>query len=98
MSVFNQNNPKENSEELLYQSIKDELKPILEEWDRKSGLFDNKYRVSFPDPNRTKLIKDTSKIVMQFIWKKLGWKIPDYTRRVLDNDYNILELKDNDTI
>ena len=98
MSVFNQNSPKENSEELLYQSIKDELKPILEEWDRKSGLFDNKYRVSFTDINRTKLIKDTSKIVMQFIWKKLGWKIPDYTRRILDNDYNILELKDNDTI
>ncbi len=93
MSIFDQNNPQENSEELLYQAIKDELKPILEEWDRKSGLFGNSDRVSFSDPTRTKLIKDTSKIVMQFIWRKLGLKMPEYTRRVLDEDFNLLEFK-----
>ena len=93
MSIFDQNNPQENSEELLYQAIKDELKPILEEWDKKSGLLGNSNEISFSDPNRTKLIKDTSKIVMQFIWRKLGLKMPDYTRQVLDNDYNILEYK-----
>ncbi len=92
MSIFNQNSPREDSEELLYQAIKDELKPILEEWDRKSGLLDDNDRISFSDPNRTKLIKDTSKIVMQFIWRKLGWKIPDYTRQLLDSEYNIMEL------
>lgn len=92
MSVFDQNNPQENSEELLYQAIKDELKPILEEWDKKNGMV-NGTDVIYQDPSRTKLIKDTSKIVMQFIWRKLGLKMPDYTRQVLDNNYNILELK-----
>lgn len=92
MSVFDQNNSQENSEELLYQAIKEELKPILEEWDKKSGTL-NGTDIVFQDSNRTKLIKDTSKIVMQFIWRKLGLKMPDYTRQVLDNNYNILELK-----
>lgn len=90
MSIFNQNSPQENSEELLYQAIKDELKPILEEWDRKNGDVNG---LVFLDATRTKLIKDTSKLVMQFIWRKLGMKIPEYTRRVLDDDYNIMELK-----
>ena len=94
MSIFDQNNPQENSEELLYQAIKDELKPILEEWDDKMGRI-NTGGVYLLDAQRTKLIKDTSKIVMQFIWRKLGLKMPDYTRRVLDNDYNILEYKQN---
>lgn len=92
MSIFDQNSPKENSEELLYEAIKEELKPILEEWDKKSGTL-NGADIVFQDSNRTKLIKDTSKIVMQFIWKKLGMKIPEYSRRVLDDDFNILELK-----
>ena len=30
---------------------------------------------------------------MQFIWRKLGLKIPGYTRQVLDKDFNILEYK-----
>jgi len=90
MSIFNQNSPQENSEELLYQAIKDELKPILEEWDKKCGDVNG---MVFLDSSRTKLIKDTSKIVMQFIWRKLGLKMPEYTRRVLDDDYNIMELK-----
>ena len=92
MSIFDQNSPQENSEELLYQAIKDELKPILEAWDKKNGVFGDT-GVFITDPNRTKLIKDTSKIVMQFIWRKLGLKMPDYTRQVLDNNYNILEYK-----
>lgn len=95
MSIFDQNSPQENSEELLYQVIKDELKPILEAWDKKSGTL-NGTDIVFQDSNRTKLIKDTSKIVMQFIWRKLGLKMPDYTRQVLDNDYNILEYKKED--
>ena len=92
MSIFDQNSPQENSEELLYQSIKDELKPILEEWDKKNGIFGDT-GIYLTDPIRTKLINDTSKIVMQFIWRKLGLKMPDYTRRVLDKDFNILEYK-----
>lgn len=95
MSVFNQNSPQENSEELLYQAIKDELKPVLEAWDKKSGAL-NGTDIVFQDSNRTKLIKDTSKIVMQFIWRKLGMKIPDYTRQLLDKDFNLLELKQKD--
>ena len=98
MSVFDQNNPQENSEELLYQAIKEELKPILEEWDRKNGEFGVDLKtgqpISYEDPNRMKLIKETSKIVMQFIWRKLGLKMPDYTRRVLDENFNIMELID----
>lgn len=92
MSVFDQNSPQENSEELLYQVIKEELKPLLEKWDDKCGTL-NGTDVVFQDPNRTKLIKDTSKIVMQFIWRKLGLKIPEYTRQVLDKDFNLMELK-----
>ncbi len=92
MSIFDQNSPQENSEELLYQAIKDELKLVLEEWDKKSGTL-NGTDIVYQDPNRTKLIKDTSRIVMQFIWRKLGLKMPDYTRRVLDKDFNILEYK-----
>ena len=95
MSIFDQNNPQENSEELLYQAIKEELKPILDKWDEKCGVIGDS-GVSFMNPNRTKLIKETSKIVMQFIWRKLGLKMPDYTRQVLDNDYNILEYKKED--
>ena len=91
MSIFDQNNSKENSEEVLYQSVKEELKPILEKWDDRIGR--EKWGMYVPDPQRVKLIKDTSKLVMQFIWMKLGMKIPDYTRRVLDNEYNIMELK-----
>lgn len=91
MSIFDQNNSKENSEEVLYQSVKEELKPILEKWDDRVGS--EKWGIYVPDPQRVKLIKDTSKLVMQFIWMKLGMKIPDYTRRVLDNEYNIMELK-----
>lgn len=96
MSIFDQNSPKENSEELLYETIKEELKPILEEWDDKMGKI-NTDGIYFHDPQRTKLIKDTSKIVMQFIWRKLGLRIPDYSRRVLDDDFTILELKKENT-
>lgn len=92
MSIFDQNSPRENSEELLYQAIKDELKLILEEWDKKNGMVFGADMI-YQDPSRTKLIKDTSKIVMQFIWRKLGLKIPDYTRRVLDDEYNLMEFK-----
>jgi len=95
MSVFNQNSPKENNDELLYQAIKEELKPILDKWDEKCGVIGDS-GVSFMNPNRTKLIKETSKIVMQFIWRKLGMKIPDYTRQLLDKDFNLLELKQKD--
>lgn len=97
MSVFDQNNPQENSEELLYQAIKEELKPILEEWSRinnEVGGFTNGQPVYCEDDNKLKLIKETSKIVMQFIWRKLGLKMPDYTRRVLDENFNIMELID----
>jgi hypothetical protein len=86
MTVFDQTNSKENSEELLYQAIKEELKPVLDKWFEKCTL----------DPtmtNRT-MIKETSRVVMQFIWRKLGMKIPDYTRRVLDDDYNLMEMID----
>lgn len=95
MSVFNQNSPKENNDELLYQAIKEELKPILDKWDEKCGVIGDS-GVSFMNPNRTKLIKETSKIVMQFIWRKLGMKIPDYSRQLLDKDFNLLELKQKD--
>lgn len=91
MSVFDQNSPKENCEEVLYQEIKEELKPILEEWDNKMGRI-NTGGVYFVDPHRIKLIKDTSDIVLQFVWKKLGWKMPDYSRRILDDDYNVMNL------
>ena len=99
MSIFDRNTSQENSEELLYQAIKEELKSILEQWDRKCGEisypWDNSasYTVIWEDENRTKLIKETSKIVLQFIWRKLGLKIPEYTRQVLDKDFNIIELK-----
>ena len=92
MSIFDQHNNQENSEELLYQAIKEELKPLLEEWDKKCGQISGS-GVTFMDPDRTKLIKNTSKIVLQFVWRKLGLKIPDYTRQVLDNDFNLMELK-----
>ena len=92
MSIFDQNNQKENSEELLYQAIKEELKPILEEWDKKNSMIG--LGMIWEDTGRTDLIKQTSKIVMQFIWRKLGLKMPDYTRRVLDDDYNILNYKE----
>jgi len=96
MSVFDQNNSQENSEELLYQAIKEELKPLLEAWDDKCGTFSpphDGYQAVWKDPDRTKLIKDTSRIVLQFVWRKLGLKIPEYARQVLDKDFNILELK-----
>ena len=95
MSVFNQNSPKENNDELLYQAIKEELKPILDSWDEKCGMMGDT-GIPFMDPNRTKMIKETSKIVMQFIWRKLGMKIPDYSRQLLDKDFNLLELKQKD--
>ena len=94
MSIFDQNNSKENSEEVLYQAVKEELKPILEKWDDRVGR-ENTGGIYFQDPQRIKLIKDTSKLVMQFIWMKLGMKIPDYTRRVLDSEYNIMGFKTN---
>lgn len=96
MSIFDQTNSKENSEELLYQTIKEELKPLLEKWDRKCGTYgssDN--NIYWTDPDRTKLIKATSRIVLQFVWKKLGMKLPEYTKQFIDNDYNILEMKTN---
>ena len=92
MSIFDQNSSQENSEELLYQAIKEELKPILDQWDRKCGLVGDT-DIPWMDPERTKLIKETSKIVLQFVWRKLGLKIPEYTRQTLDKDYNILEFK-----
>jgi hypothetical protein len=92
MSLFDQYTDKENNDELLYQAIKEELKPILEEWDKKCGMMEDT-GVLFMDPNRTKMIKETSKIVMQFIWRKLGMKIPDYTRMMIDNNYNIMKLE-----
>lgn len=92
MSIFDQNNPKENSEELLYQAIKEELEPILRNWDDKVGR-ENTGGLYIQDPQRMRLIKDTSKIVMQFIWMKLGMKLPDYTRRILDSEYNLMGLK-----
>jgi hypothetical protein len=92
MSIFDQHNNQENSEELLYQAIKEELKPLLEEWDKKCRQLSGS-GTTFMDPDRTKLIKNTSKIVLQFVWRKLGLKIPDYTRQVLDNDFNLMELK-----
>lgn len=95
MSVFNQNSPKENNDELLYQTIKEELKPILDKWDEKCGVMEDA-GIPFMDINRTKMIKETSKIVMQFIWRKLGMKIPDYSRQLLDKDFNLLEFKQND--
>ena len=104
MSVFNQNNSQENSEELLYQAIKEELKTILEKWDKKCGEtpfnpadhpigYSPVYKTVWMDPDRTKLIKDTSRLVLQFVWRKLGLKIPEYARQVLDKDFNIMELK-----
>lgn len=95
MSIFDKNTDQENSEELLYQAIKEELKPILEKWDDKCGSQPphDGYQAIWKDPDRMKLIKDTSKIVLQFVWKKLGLKIPDYSRRLLDDNYNILEFK-----
>ena len=97
MSIFDQNSPQENSEELLYQAIKEELKGVLEKWDDKCGTMkvdsQTGYQAIWKDPERAKLIKETSKIVMQFVWRKLGLKIPEYTRQVLDKDYNILEFK-----
>ena len=95
MSLFDQNTPREDSEILLYQAIKEELKPILEELDKKLGTIKNSDSVSFTimDPSRMMAIKETSKVVMQFIWKKLGMKIPDYSRRVLDDNYKLLEVK-----
>ena len=92
MSIFNQNSPKEDNDELLYQTIKEELKPILEEWDGRCGKIEG-VDMHFVDPNRTKMIKDTSEIVMQFIWRKLGMKMPDYTRQVLDKNFNLLKLE-----
>jgi len=95
MSLFDQNSPKENNDELLYQAIKEELKPILEEWDKMCGEIEGT-DMYYVDPNRTKMIKETSKIVMQFIWRKLGMKIPDYSRQLLDKDFNLLETKQKD--
>jgi len=92
MSLFDQNTAKENHEELLYQTIKDELDPILDKWDQKCGTIKD-IGVPWMDSNRTKLIKETSKVVMQFIWRKLGMKMPEYTRQVLDNEFNIMEFK-----
>ena len=98
MTIFNQNTAKENSEELLYQAIKEALKPILTEIDKKFGTAHGINGLYFSDPDRIALIKETSKIVMQVIWKKLGWKIPDCTRRMVDDNFNVINctiLKNN---
>ena len=85
MSIFDKNTNKENSEEILYQAIKDELQPILSKWVDQTDLD--------MSMTRQTMIKETSKITMQFIWRKLGLKMPDYTRRVLDDEYNLMEFK-----
>lgn len=94
MSIFDQNNPKENSEELLYQTIKDELKEVLDKYDKKIGTPSTEIGIYFEDPERIKLIKDVSKLTLQFVWKKLGMKMPEYTRQILDKDFNILNYKE----
>ena len=92
MSIFDQNTPKENSEELLYIEIKDELQSLLDDFDHKKG---QKYceGVYLQDSDRTRLINEVGKVALQFIWRKLGMKIPEYTRQELDKDYNLMELK-----
>jgi hypothetical protein len=57
------------------------------------GLEDGGGQIVWDDPKRTKLIKDTSKIVLQFVWRKLGLKMPEYTRQMLDENFDILEFK-----
>ena len=82
MSIFDQNTPKENSEVLLYHAIDKELKTVLDQWGEGSLEMTKK-----------EIVKEISKITMQFIWRKLGMKIPEYTRLMIDGDCKLIEFK-----
>ena len=84
MSIFDQNTPKENSEVLLYHAIKEELKTVLDQWEEGSDVM---------EMTKKEIVKVISKITMQFIWRKLGMKIPEYTRLMIDGDCKLIEFK-----
>lgn len=91
MSIFDQNTPKENSEELLYIELKEELDEVFEKY-----YSDNRATVKnnvFYDDISLEDIKKIETITLQFVWRKLGMKMPNLTRNELDKDYKIMELK-----
>lgn len=91
MSIFDQNTPKENSEELLYIELKEELDEVFEKY-----YSDNRVTVKnnvFYDDVSLEDIKKIETITLQFVWRKLGMKLPNLTRNELDKDYKIMELK-----
>ena len=92
MSIFSNNSDKEHSEELLYEMILEELKPIMNKLDDKLGSMDGG-KFCWSDPERTKTIESTKNIVLQYIWRRLGMKIPELSKMSIDDKNNIISFK-----
>lgn len=95
MSIFSNNSDKEHSEELLYEMILGELKPIMSKLDDKLGTAETAEGGKFcwSDPERTKVIESTKNVVLQYIWRRLGMKIPELSKMSIDNENNIIAFK-----
>ena len=93
MGIFDSNTDKDNADELLYEAIKEELKPLLEKFDENCGKIAEGSEVYWINPKRSKVINETANMVLQFIWRKMGKKIPIYSKNVLDSDFNIMYFK-----
>lgn len=99
MSIFDKTDPKRDTEELQYANIEKELETFLKEWDRRVGTipdFDPDSEVYVYDPSRTKTIMETGKLVLQYVWTKLGLNTPKGERRLVDNNCNLLNFNKND--
>ena len=87
MSLFEDKSIGDKCNDGIYLEIKRQLDEMMDNWKPSSptsifwGIDDGKE------------VHRISDIVLQFVWRKLGKKLPDLTRRSLDDDFNIMEYK-----
>ena len=99
MSLFDKNTVEESSDELLYTILVEELEKKAEQWDAENnrvGVGIDKPGVYIYDANRVIGLKRFSKVILQYLWKKLGKKLPDLTRNYVDKNGELINYKQND--
>ena len=96
MSIFNTNTPEEDADELSYTILSEELEKKAEEWYNSKLQADYNNGTYLYNAEKVNVLKKFSKVVLQYIWKRLGKKLPDLTRNYVDKNGEILAYKQND--
>lgn len=99
MSLFDQHTVDEQVDDTQYNRIREELIKFLEEWwaidsiklkGEPWNMANDTWNVVWSNPSELKTVRTVGELALQYIWKKMGKKIPKLERNEIDDECKLI--------